>query len=90
MLDPGYNSWDLAEEYAATESNPRLEILVVVGADGMNYEANLEWMDHLESLEIPFERRIIPDVPHDPEMIYEKAGDQIMSFHQRCFQMAGD
>ncbi len=90
VLDPGYNSWDLAEEYAASDSNPRLEILVVVGADGMNYQANLEWMGHLESLEIPFERRIIPDVGHDPEMIYEKAGDEIMSFHESCFQMAGE
>ena len=89
MLEPGYNSWDLAEKYAAEGSDPRLEILVVVGADGMNYEANLEWMDHLESLGIPFERRIVPDTPHDPEMIYEKIGDVIMSFHESCFRTAG-
>ena len=90
VVDPGDNSWDLAKKYAAQGNNARLEILVVVGTDDMNYKGNLEWMDHLESLGIAFERRIVPDTPHNPRMIYEKAGDAIMSFHERCFCSAGN
>ncbi len=86
----GDNSWDLAEKYAARSSDTRVQILVAVGTDDMNYEANLEWMDHLESLDIPFKSLIIPDAPHDPVAFYEEVGDQIMSFHESCFQMAGD
>ena len=85
VVNAGDNSWDLAEKYAAENNDPQLKILVVVGTDDMNYEANLEWMDHLDSLDIPFEKLIVPDTPHNPEMLYEKAGDAIMSFHERCF-----
>ncbi len=89
VIEPGYNSWDLAAKYAAHSGALGLQILVVVGNEDMNYAANLEWMDHLESLGIEFERQIVPETPHDPEMIYEKVGDEIMSFHQTCFSAEG-
>jgi enterochelin esterase-like enzyme len=85
VIDAGDNSWDLAEEYAAGGSDPLLQILVVVGTDDMNYEANLEWMEHLESVGVEFEQHIIPGIPHDPVLIYEKYGNEIMAFHQSCF-----
>lgn len=84
VLDPRYNSWDLARDFAGKDSPPP-SILVVVGTRDRNYTANLEWMDHLESLGIPFERRIVPDAPHSPLDVYEKVGDEIVAFHESCF-----
>ena len=88
LLAPGNNSWDLAESYAAKTGEPRVSILIAVGTDDMNYQANLDWMAHLESLGIPFERHIIDGIPHDPELIYENVGDEIMQFHASCFAVA--
>ena len=87
-LDREYNSWDRAKEYAALENAPELEILVVVGTEDRNYAANLEWMAHLESLGIRFERKVIPDTPHAAREILGKAGDEILRFHERCFAQA--
>lgn len=84
-LDPDYNSWALAERYSASTSPPELSILVVVGTDDFNYEANLEWMTHLESLGIGFERIIVPDVPHSAGQVYDKVGNEVMRFHEACF-----
>ncbi len=84
-LDPGYNSWALAEQHSASTSAPELSILVVVGTDDFNYEANLEWMAHLESLGIGFERIIVPDVPHSIGQVYDRVGNEVMRFHEACF-----
>jgi endo-1,4-beta-xylanase len=79
------NTWDLARKYAA-ESKRTVRILVVVGDKDMNYQANLDWMDHLKSLKIPFEKRIIEGVPHNTGMVYQKAGLEIMKFHADNFK----
>ena len=81
-----YNSWDRASQYAERESAPELEILVVVGTEDRNYESNVAWMDHLESLGIPFESRIVPGVPHSIGRILSEVGDEIITFPERCFQ----
>jgi len=54
----------------------------------MNYHANLDWMEHLRSLKIPFEHRIIEGVPHSTGMVYERAGLEIMKFHAESFKKA--
>ena len=66
---PGYNTWDLARKYAQ-KPEPSLRILVHVGTKGFNYENNLEYMTFLESLKIPFDRRIVPDVPHSAQLMF--------------------
>lgn len=86
--DPGNNSWDRARTYAAREDAPNLKILVAVGTRDFNYEANLEWMGHLQSLGIPFSRHIVPEIPHSASQVYETVGDQIMRFHEKCFSRA--
>lgn len=87
VFEPGNNSWDLARAYALNPVRP-LQILVVVGDKDFNYEANLEWMDHLQSLGIPFEKRIVEGAPHSSKAIYEKAGLEIMNFHAASFREA--
>lgn len=88
VLEPGYNSWDLARRYASGENLPSLSLLVVVGTADFNYQANIEWMGHLQSLDIPFERFIVGEAPHSADHLYEKLSDKIMQFHQKCFAKA--
>jgi len=83
----GDNTWDLAREYAK-HPKPPLRILVYVGNQGFNYENNLEWMQHLKSLGIPFDHIIIDDAPHSATVIYNKRGNDIMKFHAESFRLA--
>jgi len=87
IFAPGYNTWDLAREYAK-HPEPRLSILIHVGTKGFNYENNLEYMAFLDSLKIPYERLIVEDAPHSAKIIYEKQGLELMRFHARNFERA--
>jgi endo-1,4-beta-xylanase len=87
VFAPGYNTWDLARKYAQ-KPEPSLRILVHVGTKGFNYENNLEYMTFLESLKIPFDRLIVPDVPHSAQQIYEQHGLDLMKFHAESFGRA--
>ena len=82
---PGDNTWDLARKYAKPPQPP-LKILIHVGTKGFNYQNNLEYMEFLKSLGIPFEKLIVPDVPHSAVQIYEKRGLDLMKFHAANFQ----
>ena len=83
----GYNTWDLAREYAKNPKPP-LRILVHVGTKGFNYENNLEYMAFLTSLKIPFERVIVEGAPHSATKIYEKRGLELMNFHATNFGLS--
>lgn len=85
IFTPGYNTWDLARKYAK-HPEPKLRILIHIGTKGFNYENNLEYMTFLESLKIPFQRLIVPGVPHSAGGIYEKSGPAIMKFHEESFR----
>ena len=87
QFEPKNNTYDLAKKFAAESMLP-LRILVVVGDKDMNYQPNLDWMAHLKSLKIPFEQRIIEGVPHNTQMVYDKAGLEIMKFHAESFKKA--
>lgn len=89
QFEPGNNSWDLARKYSANPKPP-LRILVVVGTKDFNYKANLEWMEHLRSLGIPFEKIIVEGVPHSSRQVYEKVGTEVMKFHAESFGNPGD
>ncbi len=89
QFEPGNNTWDLASRYAA-KPQPPLNILVVVGDKDMNYQANLDWMAHLKSLEIPYQQIILPNVPHSSRLVYEQAGLKIMQFHADNFRRAAE
>lgn len=83
----GDNTYDLARKYAR-HPEPALPILIHVGTKGFNYRNNLEYMDFLKSLKIPFEKLIVPDVPHSAVKIYEKESLKIMQFHAENFRNA--
>lgn len=83
----GYNTWDLARKYAKNPQPP-LKILVFVGTKGFNYQNNLAYMKHLDSLKIPYERLIVKDAPHSARVIYQKQGLAIMRFHAKNFAAA--
>jgi len=89
VFSPGYNTWDLAKQYAVkrktNKAAPPLNILIHVGTKGFNYENNLAYMKYLESLNIPFKRLIVADAPHSAKVIYQKKGLALMRFHARHF-----
>lgn len=87
QFEPKNNTYDLAKRYAP-DRKPSIRILIVVGDKDMNYQANLDWMDHLRSLQIPFEHRIVEGVPHNTQMIYDRVGLDVMKFHAESFKRA--
>ena len=80
----GDNTWDLARRYSRNKA-PSLRILIHVGSLGFNYRNNLEYMKFLDSLGIPYQKLVIPEVPHSASKIYEKEGEQLMRFHAKNF-----
>lgn len=79
------NTYDTARVYAASKDAPKLNIFIAFGTKDFNYEANLEWMKHLDSLGIQYGKNIVEDAPHSALKVYEKAGIEVMNFHARNF-----
>lgn len=88
VFAPGDNTWDLARKYAE-RNEPSLNIMLHVGTSGFNYENNLQYMEFLESLKIPFQRVIVEGAPHSAEKIYEKRGLELVRFHAENFRRNG-
>ena len=88
QFEPGNNSYDLARAYTKRIKEFPLRILVGVGKKDMNYEANLDWMKHLESLDIPFEKAIAGDASHSAAECYRNLGDHVLKFHADNFAAA--
>ncbi len=79
------NSYDTARVYAKGGKQPPLKILIVFGTEDYNYEANLDWMRHLDSLGIPYENHILEGIPHSATKVYGVMGADIIRFHARNF-----
>jgi endo-1,4-beta-xylanase len=88
QFEPGDNTYDLARRYVSRMPQHPLRILVGVGTNDMNYSANLDWMQHLERLQIPFEKAIAGDAPHSAAACYRNLGDRVMLFHAQSFAAA--
>lgn len=80
VFQPGDNTYDLARRYAANPAPP-VRILIHVGTRGFNYQNNLEYMQFLDSLSIPYEKLIVDGVPHSAMEIYARQAETIMQFH---------
>ena len=87
QFEVGHNTYDLARRYAE-KKQPPLRIMIMVGDKDMNYEANLDWMKHLKSLDIPFEHEILPNVAHNSTLVFQQRGEKIMNFHAESFRQA--
>jgi S-formylglutathione hydrolase FrmB len=83
VFTPGYNTYDLARNFAKMRERPELPILVHVGTKGFNYENNLAYMKFLDSQKIPYQKLIVEGVPHSAVGIYEKRSLEIMQFHAK-------
>ena len=81
----GDNVWDLARRYAE-HTRPKVHWLIYVGTKGSNYQNNLGYMKFLESLEIPFQKLIVPEAEHSAYQIYQASVLKIMRFHARHFR----
>ncbi|MGI9473179.1 MAG: alpha/beta hydrolase [Rubripirellula sp.] len=85
----GDNTWDLARRYASGDY-PKVNWMIYVGTKGFNYENNLDYMAFLDSQEIPYQRLVVPGVPHSATGIYEKEAERIMRFHAANFADANE
>ncbi len=81
---PGDNTWDLARQFAKRKS-PRPQWMIFVGDEGSNYQNNLQYMDFLDSLGIPYERLVVKGAGHSAREIYETEAPRIMRFHSKNF-----
>ncbi len=79
------NTYDTARRYAKRKTKPSLNILVVVGDKDGNYQANLDWMKHLNSLKIRYSKIILKGVRHNGYLVYDRTGINIMRFHAKNF-----
>ncbi|WP_246109564.1 alpha/beta hydrolase [Roseimaritima multifibrata] len=86
-FSPGDNTWDLARVYAK-RPHPTVQWMIYVGDKGFNYENNLQYMQFLDSLQIPYERIVVPGATHSAKQIYDAAGLKIMRFHAANFRDA--
>lgn len=86
--EPTNNSWDLARRFVERGMTPGLDVLVVVGSVDPNYQGNLDWMNHLRALRIPFEVRVVPGVGHDDDGLLDALGPAVERFHDSCFARA--
>jgi len=85
QFEPGNNTFDLAREYAESNDAPPLKILVAFGKNDFNYEANLDWCKHMESLGIQHEMAVAGDAKHSAAECYQNLGDRVMLFHVKNF-----
>ena len=80
VFEPGNNTYALARRYAGQRSY-ELNILIVVGTTDMNYGATLEWMTHLDALNIGYKKILVEGVGHNLAAITGRAGLDVMRFH---------
>lgn len=80
VFDQSDNTYDLARRYASRGTRD-LKILVVVGTTDQNYAANVEWLEHLDSLNIGHRKIVVEGVGHNAAAMYERAGLDVMRFH---------
>ncbi len=85
FLPIGYNTWDIAKQFAARKDPPALNILIWDGTKCFNYESNLAYSAYLKELGIAHEFLSIPGVPHTATGSYDVKGDEIMRHHQETF-----
>ena len=78
------NTWDLARKYSSN-ADQLPKILVAVGTEDFNFEANQEWGQLLSELKVPHEFIVVEDAPHSARLVYEKVGGRVMRFHDRNF-----
>ena len=82
----GYNAWDLAKKYADRKSAPSLRPLIWVGSKEANYKPNLNFMNYLDQLGVPYQKLVAPEIGHNAGGIYEIRGDVILEFHDANFK----
>lgn len=82
----GNDAYTLAEEYAES-TGPRLQIALWGGTAGFNYDSIIEYMDFLDSLNIEYKSYFVGGVPHNPILLYQQIGTELMNFHVDGFDL---
>ncbi len=90
VFAPGYNAWDLAQDFADRKNRPELPIMLWVGNKCFNYEYNLKFDAYLTELGIEHNIIVCKDAPHSAITFYKTRGEELMQFHQKNFRAAGN
>ena len=81
---PGDNSWDLARKYSKNP-DPPVKLLIIVGTNDKNCEANLVWSSYLKDLGIHHSITLVEGVKHkEVDKILRQLG--IKTFHYIFYQ----
>jgi hypothetical protein len=60
-----YSVWNLAKKHADRKSAPALRPLIWVGSKEVNYQANLDFMNYLDQLGLPYQKLVAPGIAHN-------------------------
>lgn len=82
----GNDAYTLAKEYAESEGL-ELEIALWGGTAGFNYDSIIDYMVYLDSLDIDYKSYFVGGVPHNPDLLYEAIGVELMNFHANAFDL---
>lgn len=58
----------------------RVRLLLIVGDKDLTYESHGPFIQRLKELQVPHEYRVLPDVPHNLGLYYEKTGADMVAF----------
>lgn len=85
------NSWDLASMYSENP-NPSVKLFVFVGTDDRNFESNIAWSSHLNSLGIHHSLTTVQGVSHSqfPKLMEQIGGKTIHSIFTQNFKKTID
>lgn len=75
--------WRIAEQNA-DKLRHGLQIRQVIGDRDETLGFNREFKKHLDALKIPHVYRQLPDVPHNPNLVLERLGDDNWEFYQEA------
>lgn len=87
--DPKNNTWDLARAYASRNEAPKVNLMIVIGAEDGNYESNETYHHFLEELEIPHTFEVVTDQGHGVQIDEGDIGLKMLQFLKQSLKLQG-
>ena len=81
----GNDAYSLAQSYAASNEN-KLKIVFWGGTEGFNYNGILEYMEHIDSLDVDYQSYFVGGIGHNSWQLYQSIGIDLMNFHANAFK----
>jgi len=82
----GNDAYTLAKNFAES-GDQGLEIALWGGTAGFNYDSIIDYMTYLDSLDIDYKSYFVGGIPHNPNLLYQSIGIELMNFHANAFDL---